>query len=797
MPVSDYAPIFEEAGREWNVDPNLLRAMAQQESGGNPRAVSKAHAQGVMQIIPSTQQALGVADPTDPAQSIFGAAKYMRQLLDQFKDQKNPTAMAVAAYNAGPDRVNDFIAGKGALPNETQAYLPAIQANYAKLSAPPRNAGAPQPAAPPSPPQEAVPSDGDFLKSVAPQSAAPVPTDEDFLKGVGAAPAAPPAPEPAQRFAVGSEYGDLGAQPWAQGQQPAPGTVAPAATIAQNVGHAVADTYANTPNPLMSPKLQDAIETAGPVGRYITSPLLQAGGMVLRGANALGAGMAAGIGETANQLGVPALGRDLNMMAQVAPMAHFGTGVPGIPEEATQSPLQIAARNHTDRLAAPLPEAFRDNPGNITASLPAGETLPNPAAGPAPPVLMTAPPEMAAGPKSVGAAASRDMAAPGTFGISPKEEQAYRSTAEGQKLIEPQQPGIPDNNVYVPGVTPNASEVEQTVNSARELKALNVKYPEVSQDAKETAAANNDARQQHFAQVAGSDVDLMNARDARAAQAEQDLSAAWANKTDADIQPVLDVAQQIKASPDGRRPLVQKVIDSVVDQLKNPDGSPVTDPEQLYGVRKHIDDLISPEGIAADPKVQRASANLIQMKNALDTQIEAAAPGFQQYLANYANASRPIDAMQVLQKFENGLYDAQGRMTYQKVQTMMKNIVDRRSAPGINPYKSIPDDTMQQLWNLRDDLRRSASAAELARTPGSDTTQTMLDVMAGAGRAGANLAAQGVANWIAPGTGYFAVNAAKAALGAKLGSRAARREVQRGHNMLHPPPPASNPLSTP
>jgi hypothetical protein len=74
--------------------------------------------------------------------------------------------------------------------------------------------------------------------------------------------------------------------------------------------------------------------------------------------------------------------------------------------------------------------------------------------------------------------------------------------------------------------------------------------------------------------------------------------------------------------------------------------------------------------------------------------------------------------MQALQGFENRLYDTQNRMSYAKVQSMMRQVVDSRAAPGLNPYKSIPDETMSQLWNLRDDLRRSASAQELARTPG-------------------------------------------------------------------------------
>jgi soluble lytic murein transglycosylase-like protein len=166
MPVSDYDPIFEEAGREWNVDPALLRSIAHQESGGNRNAKSSAGARGVMQIMPPTGGDLGVTDFNDPAQSIFAGAKYMRQMLDQFKEP----ALAVAAYNAGPQRIADWQAGKGALPKETAAYVPAVSAHYAKFT----KSAAPAPA---GKDDSGVPSDEDFLKQVAPKSepkAAPV-----------------------------------------------------------------------------------------------------------------------------------------------------------------------------------------------------------------------------------------------------------------------------------------------------------------------------------------------------------------------------------------------------------------------------------------------------------------------------------------------------------------------------------------------------------------------------------------------------------------------------------------------
>jgi len=129
---------------------------------------------------------------------------------------------------------------------------------------------------------------------------------------------------------------------------------------------------------------------------------------------------------------------------------------------------------------------------------------------------------------------------------------------------------------------------------------------------------------------------------------------------------------------------------------------------------------------------------------------------------------------------------------------MMRNIVDARAAPGINPFKSIPDETMQRLWNLRDDLRRSASAQELARTPGSDTAQNLFDIMRGAahGVAG-HMVAHGAANALAPGWGSVGLAIAKNAIAPARAAKLAKKQTARGLEMLHPSQekfPARNPL---
>ncbi|MEU4423695.1 transglycosylase SLT domain-containing protein [Actinoplanes sp. NPDC024001] len=122
-----YADLFEQAGARHGVSPKLLAAVAKVESGYNPRAVSKAGAQGLMQLMPATARGLGVDDAFDPAQAVNGAAKLLAKHLKEFKS----VPLALAAYNAGGGAVHKY---DGIPPfAETQAYVPKVQKALAAL----------------------------------------------------------------------------------------------------------------------------------------------------------------------------------------------------------------------------------------------------------------------------------------------------------------------------------------------------------------------------------------------------------------------------------------------------------------------------------------------------------------------------------------------------------------------------------------------------------------------------------------------------------------------------------------
>jgi len=117
----DLHEMLSKAGQEHNVDVDLLASLVKAESGGNARAVSRAGAQGLMQLMPGTAAGLGVEDSFQPEQNVRGGTAYLDALLIRYKDN---LALALAAYNAGPAAVDKY---HGIPPySETRAYVARV-----------------------------------------------------------------------------------------------------------------------------------------------------------------------------------------------------------------------------------------------------------------------------------------------------------------------------------------------------------------------------------------------------------------------------------------------------------------------------------------------------------------------------------------------------------------------------------------------------------------------------------------------------------------------------------------------
>jgi hypothetical protein len=118
---ADLEALAAEAAEAYDVSPQLVLAVIETESNFRPEAVSHVGALGPMQLMPATAKSLGIEDPEDARQNIFGGTKYLSKLLDRFNGN---VALALASYNAGPTVVARH---KGIPPyGETRGYVRKI-----------------------------------------------------------------------------------------------------------------------------------------------------------------------------------------------------------------------------------------------------------------------------------------------------------------------------------------------------------------------------------------------------------------------------------------------------------------------------------------------------------------------------------------------------------------------------------------------------------------------------------------------------------------------------------------------
>ena len=125
LPINHgYDSLIMREARANRLDPALIKAVIAAESNFSPRAVSRAGAQGLMQLMPKTAEQLGVEDPFGEAENVSGGTRYLREMLDRYGD----LSRALAAYNAGPKAVDRY---RGIPPYpETKAYVKRVLAYY-------------------------------------------------------------------------------------------------------------------------------------------------------------------------------------------------------------------------------------------------------------------------------------------------------------------------------------------------------------------------------------------------------------------------------------------------------------------------------------------------------------------------------------------------------------------------------------------------------------------------------------------------------------------------------------------
>jgi hypothetical protein len=125
--IADLNELVASASGTYRLDPDLVNSVIRAESGFNVRAVSPKGAQGLMQLMPQTASHLGVEDAFDPQANVEGGTRYLRELLERYNFD---LIKALAAYNAGPERVEQY----GGVPPyyETKAYVARIVRDFNK-----------------------------------------------------------------------------------------------------------------------------------------------------------------------------------------------------------------------------------------------------------------------------------------------------------------------------------------------------------------------------------------------------------------------------------------------------------------------------------------------------------------------------------------------------------------------------------------------------------------------------------------------------------------------------------------
>ena len=125
------APHIDEVSQQYGIDPKLIQAVIHVESNFDPQAVSPKGAQGLMQLMPQTARDLQVSDAFSPKENIDGGTRYLRYLMDIYNQDMS---LALAAYNAGPEKVNLY---RGIPPyQETKTYVQRVMQIYNRLRSP-------------------------------------------------------------------------------------------------------------------------------------------------------------------------------------------------------------------------------------------------------------------------------------------------------------------------------------------------------------------------------------------------------------------------------------------------------------------------------------------------------------------------------------------------------------------------------------------------------------------------------------------------------------------------------------
>lgn len=702
MSANQYDPLFQQAGQQHNVDPDLLRAMALQESGFNPQAVSPKGAVGLLQLMPDTAKDMGVTDRTDPAQNIFGAAKYMSQLIGKYGDVDK----AVQAYNVGPANFDKYQAGQmKALPTETTKYLNKVSANFNRIKS---NAGF-MPGQ--SAPDTTQPAAGDdpimaaLSGKAAPAAAKPVAIAEDpivaALSGKSIAAPQKAAAQPAQAPNTTGRQLGIGTRAVATGLASIPNMVGDALNTAINYGIKGVNAAHDA---VVAPTQSELIAGRKPWVPYLGMPsqatqnlLTQAGlpepqtagervkSSIISSMAGVTPSVAAGqiLAKSASPI-TAAVGNSLAQAPGMQVMGAAGAGAGGsIAKEKGVGPAgQVAASLGGALVGAAAPSAVMAT-GRAVTAVPRG--------------VMNAIKPVTAPQQYVG-------------------EQLAQALGPEAKAIAANIRNAPE---FVPGAMPTTAQVGQNPILVATEKAAANASPEFKAALATREAANNAARWEALNAVAQTPDALSTALAARAAAAKPLYDAAHGQT--ANVGPAFMRYAQIPEMQEAMA-RANKLADlnaatgrGVAPVWPTPDSKAINGSALDYTSRA-LGDMIG--------EAQRAGATtragaLTALKESIDGWTQRYIPGVQQADAAYAAGSVPVNTMQAGQQIANSL--GTRALDVNGLPQLQLNAYRSALVKALNGQKyGIDAEALTKLQGIGQDLQRGTISNAL-RTPGSDT----------------------------------------------------------------------------
>ncbi|GBQ10336.1 lytic transglycosylase domain-containing protein [Acetobacter cerevisiae] len=793
---------YERAGKYWGVDPTLLRAVHMVEDpGGDPDVKSRAGAVGHMQIMPATAQSLGI-DPHDPVQSIYGGARVLRENLDRYGDVPD----ALRAYNSGTDRT------KWGNP-ETMAYPQKVATQYAGLQSGDDPFAGPGTSVSPDRKESAPPGTEEFDKMFGdsyeghshPAQKKADTAEFDNVFGHEEDSSLPMRAHAHQGTWLGNlaEFG-RSADEAAQNELHR-GALFVASKI-PGLKHALAGTSLDFDARRAAADAQDkkiaaqhpyavpagkalAGTEAAVMGAMIGNPLLAAaggeaaaalGGTAGRAVQA-GTNLLVGNGGLGTRMASGAIqGGALAKMEGENPWWGAGAGALGVPMfEGAGAALGYAGRklgnaasSVVNRLAPPLEG---DAASLAAASREAPSAATEAASSSAPDTAGITGEKTAEGEAGEAQTATQVPPEAIKLGLFSKPQDAEKLA---QTILEDSQKGGPVQLVEskIPGVRLTASQATGNPGIAlieRQRRAANPNlFTALEQQ-------NSAARNAYAQKVIGTPEQLEAAEAARNAAEVQHREAAFSDEQPVDVTPIRQHLARLIDDNAGRETVQQPLISVLksVNAVADKDGLAM--PGKLWNVRKFMGDMVAPRARGTASDGQAAASQLLDLKPTVTDAINSGAPGFDRYLQQYEELSRPIDAMRHLQAAN--LTNSNGDVVLNRLDTYVKTLRRNRMKPGVRDSDAVTDEQLQALEDLRDDFRLEARK-DLGKARGSDTNvnlftnSKMLDMAQGASAKIAGAAGVGLGGAL---TGGWDGGLLAAAAGKTLADAAARRAAAR------------------